>query len=297
MSISAKKPLTIPLLPRAKILPRRSADRGQVHHGWLESQHTFSFASYHDAQFRGFGSLRVLNEDRVAPRTGFPTHKHRDAEIFSYVLSGELTHRDSTTTTSATKSKTDADFARVRRGDVQFTTGGTGIAHSEVNDDAHVPVHFLQIWADPWKRGLRPRYHSMTFPDAAKRGGFVTILSPLAAGPTASAADEEAALPRLPGTIPVHADLLMGAALVPAGRAFAWKVGGDQAVSERVGRRVYVHLPMTADGKARVRLAGREGVVLEEGDGAFVSGVDAGDELAVESLGEVEAEVVVLDSN
>ena len=233
----------------------------------------------------------------MAPRSGFPTHSHRDAEIFSYVLRGELTHRDSMMGAEANKSKTDADFARVRRGDVQFTTGGTGIAHSEFNDDAHVPVHFLQIWADPWKRGLRPRYHSMTFPDDAKRAGFVTILSPLRAGPSASAADEDAALPTVSGTIPVHADLLMGAALVPAGQAFVWKVGGDQAVREKSGRKVYVHLPMTADGKARVRLAGREGIVLEEGDGAFVSDVDAGDELGVESLGEVEAEVVVLDSN
>lgn len=304
MSSPLKTTLAVTLLPRAKIIPRRSADRGQAHHGgWLESQHTFSFASYRDSSFRGFGAIRVLNEDRVAPSSGFPTHAHRDAEIFSYVLSGELTHRDSMMGSGATaesggkKNQKKEDFVRVRRGDVQFTTGGTGIAHSEYNDDAHVPVHFLQIWAEPWKHGLRPRYHSLKFSDTAKCAGFVTILSPLRAGIRATTAEEEAAVPTTPGTIPVHADLLMGAAIVPSGKAFGWKIGGEQAVRERVGRKIYVHLPMTGGGKARVRLAGREGIILEEGDGAFVSDVDAEDELAVESVGEVEAEVVVLDSN
>lgn len=112
-------------LPHATVVPRRSSARGHADHGWLNTYHTFSFASYYDPRFERFGSLRVLNEDRVAPKTGFPTHPHRDAEIFSYILSGELTHRDSMVKKGAegTQGK---EFYRMKRGDVQFTTGGTG---------------------------------------------------------------------------------------------------------------------------------------------------------------------------
>lgn len=144
------KPLT-----HAKIIARRSADRGYAEHGgWLKSFHTFSFASYYDHHFTNFGSLRVLNEDRVAAKNGFPTHPHRDAEIFSYILNGELTHRDSMVQKGA-ESEQGKSFYRMKRGDVQFTTGGTGIAHSEQNESSK-PVHFLQIWALPWKHGLKP---------------------------------------------------------------------------------------------------------------------------------------------
>lgn len=312
MSAPVKRTVMTSLLPHAKIVPRRSADRGHAIHGWLDSHHTFSFASYHDPRFTNFGALRVLNEDRVAPLSGFPTHPHRDAEIFSYILSGELTHRDSmhgknrnsdpgSTVNDDQKADT---FSVMRRGDVQFTTGGTGIAHSEQNEHSRLPVHFLQIWALPWKRSLPPTYHTKTFPEAAKRAGFVTIISPLKPGANASAADEKAAVPVIPGTIPIHADLLMGAAIIAPGRRFAWKIGGgdeqqpDAAVREKNDRKVYVHFPATtASGTARVRLLGKEPVVLEEGDGAFVSGVEAGDELTVESVGASDAEVVVLDSN
>lgn len=113
-------------LSHAKITPRRSSARGHADHGWLNSYHTFSFADYHDSQFQNFGSLRVLNEDRVAAGTGFPTHPHRDAEIFSYILTGELTHRDSMIKKGA-EGKEGDDFYRMKRGDVQFTTGGTGM--------------------------------------------------------------------------------------------------------------------------------------------------------------------------
>lgn len=289
------------ILPHAKIIPRRSADRGHANHGWLDSYHTFSFASYYSPKFTNFGALRVLNEDRVAPLSGFPTHQHRDAEIFSYILSGQLTHRDSmhggkkTSSVSANGPKDDY-FSVMRRGDVQFTTGGTGIAHSEENENAKLPVHFLQIWALPWKRSLPPNYHTQTFSEEAKRSGFVTIISPLKAGVEASAEEEKAAVPVLKDTIPIHADLLMGAAIIAAGNAFKWKVGGEpEAVRERSGRKVYVHFPMTKKGKARIRVGGKE--VLEEGDGVFVSEVNAGDELAVESVGDEEAEVLILDSN
>jgi redox-sensitive bicupin YhaK (pirin superfamily) len=113
-------------LAHAKIVLRRSGERGYAEHGgWLKSFHTFSFAGYYDHKFQNFGSLRVLNEDRVAPRNGFGTHPHRDAEIFSYILSGELTHRDSMIKKGA-EGEQGKDFYRMKRGDVQFTTGGTG---------------------------------------------------------------------------------------------------------------------------------------------------------------------------
>ena len=113
-------------LSHAKIVPRRSNERGHANHGWLDSYHTFSFANYYDPKFQNFGSLRVLNEDRVDAGQGFPTHPHRDAEIFSYILSGELTHRDSMIQKGKEGSEGD-DFFRMKRGDVQFTTGGKGM--------------------------------------------------------------------------------------------------------------------------------------------------------------------------
>ncbi|KFY77704.1 hypothetical protein V499_02986 [Pseudogymnoascus sp. VKM F-103] len=286
-------------LTHAKILARRSAARGHANHGWLDSHHTFSFASYHDPKFERFGSLRVLNEDRVAAHNGFPTHPHRDAEIFSYILSGELTHRDSTIQ-KGKEGKEGDDFYRMKRGDVQFTTGGTGIAHSE-NNESDKPVHFLQIWALPWSRGLTPRYHTKTFDEAKKREAFVPILSPLAAGKGASAEEEAAAVPALPGTIPIHADFVMAAGIIGVGKKFEWTVGGESdaktVVKSRTDRKVYIHVPMTNEGKSKIRLDGREDSVLAEGDGAFVTGVQAGDVLAFESIGEVEAEVIVLDSD
>jgi hypothetical protein len=281
-------------LSHAKIVPRRSADRGHADHGWLNSYHTFSFANYYDPKYQNFGSLRVLNEDRVEGGSGFPTHPHRDAEIFSYILSGELTHRDSMIKKGAEGSQGD-DFYRMKRGDVQFTTGGSGIAHSEQNE-AEEQVHFLQIWALPWKRGLTPRYHTKTFNEDAKRSAFLPILSPLNAGPSASAPEEAAAEPTLPETIPIHADLVMAAGIIGVDKRFKWTVGGD-AAKKTNGRNVYIHVPMTKNGNAKVRLDGREDAVLGEGDGAFVSNVNAGDVLSVESIGEAEAEVVVLDSD
>ncbi|KAI9794282.1 MAG: hypothetical protein M1833_000425 [Piccolia ochrophora] len=282
-------------LSHAKIVPRRSSERGHANHGWLNSYHTFSFANYYEPKFESFGALRVLNEDRVDPQSGFPTHPHRDAEIFSYILSGELTHRDSMLKNNAQASKD--DFYRMRRGDVQFTTGGKGVAHSEENEHDTETVHFLQIWALPWARGLPPTYHTSTFDDDAKRSGFVTIISPLKGGVRATPEEEKAAVPLVKGSIPIHADLLMGASIIPPGQTFAWKIGGDGAVKSTSDRKTYVHLPMTKGGKAKIRLAGRDDAILSEGDGAFVSGVNAGDELRVESVGEAEAEVVVLDSN
>ena len=188
------------------------------------------------------------------------------------------------------------DFYVMKRGDVQFTTGGSGIAHAEENEHNGQTVHFLQIWALPWKKGLTPRYHTMSFSEEAKRKGFVTILSPLKAGIKATEAEEKTAVPTVEGTIPIHADFMMGASIIAAGKRASWKIGGDEAVQQKNGRKVYVHLPMRGL-RAKIRLDGRDDQVLAEGDGAFVERVNAGDELALESVGDGEAEVVVLDSN
>jgi quercetin 2,3-dioxygenase len=283
-------------LSHAKIVPRRSNARGAANHGWLDTKHTFSFASYYDPQFQSFGAIRVLNEDRVAPGTGFPTHPHRDAEIFSYVLSGELTHRDSMIR-KGNESASKDQFYRMKRGDVQFTTGGKGIAHSEENEHAKDWVHFLQIWALPWKPSLPPTYHTSTFSEEDKRKGFVNIITPLKAGPKASLEDEKAAVPMQGGTIPIHADLVFSAGIISPGKTFEYKVGGDDVVQSKKDRKAYIHVPMTKGGKAKVKLAGREESVLGEGDGAFVSNINAGDVLSFESTGDADAEVIVLDSN
>ena len=187
------------------------------------------------------------------------------------------------------------DFYRMKRGDVQFTTGGTGIAHSEQNEHEKDEVHFLQIWATPWKKGLPPTYHTSTFSGEEKLNRFVTIISPLKAGVKATKEEEKAAVPVIDGTIPVHADLLMGASVVEKGKSATWFVGGADAVESKQGRKVYLHVPMRKMG-AVVKMNGGDSL-LEEGDGAFVEGVDAGDEFVVESVGDGEAEVVILDSN
>ena len=280
-------------LRHAKITPHRSAARGHANHGWLDTYHSFSFANWYNPSFTQFGALRVLNEDRVKGNNGFPTHPHRDFEIFSYILSGELTHTDSTHKKKSADEAAESElYCRVGRGDIQFTTAGTGVTHAEYNY-GKVPVHFLQIWAVPWKRGLAPRYDWGRYSDDDKRAGFVSLLSPLQGGADATAAQEKAAEPTIPGTIAIHADFVMAAGLIAPGSRFEWTVGAKAGVAAK--RKVYVHLPMTKGGKAKIRLDGRE-EVFEEGDGAFVDGVNAGDKLVVESIGEAEAEVVVLDT-
>jgi len=150
-----------------EITIRKSGDRGQTDHGWLRSQHTFSFADYHDPAQMGFRSLRVINEDHVAPGAGFPTHPHRDMEIFSYIVAGAIRHEDSM-----------GNGRELMPGQIQLMSAGTGVTHSEFNPSANDPLHLLQIWIQPNTRGLKPSYTEW-HPGAARDDeAKVLVISP-----------------------------------------------------------------------------------------------------------------------
>lgn len=186
---------------------RKSLERGHANHGWLDSYHTFSFADYYDPREMGFGSLRVINEDRVAPKGGFPTHPHRDMEIVTYILEGELAHQDSMGNGSV-----------IRVGDVQRMSAGTGIRHSEFNAAEHMPVHLLQIWIEPDEAGLTPSYEQKHFPLAEKQGRFRLI---------ASRDGRE-------GSVTIHQDAAIYAAVLDANQALRYTLDAS--------RRAYLHL-------------------------------------------------------
>ena len=186
---------------------RKSKERGYADHGWLRSFHTFSFAGYYDPRHMGFGPLRVINEDRVDPGEGFGKHPHRDMEIISYVLDGELEHKDSMGNGSV-----------MRPGDVQRMSAGTGVFHSEYNPSASKPVHFLQIWIEPSETGIAPSYEQKFFAPEDKRGRLRLLASN-------DGRD---------GSVKIHQDAALYAALVDGDE----KVGHDIAP----GRRAYVHV-------------------------------------------------------
>ncbi len=186
---------------------RKSDARGAANHGWLQSQHTFSFGDYRDPAHTGFGPLLVINEDRVAPGQGFGTHGHRDMEIISYVLDGALEHKDSLGTGSV-----------LHYGDVQRMSAGSGVRHSEFNGSASAPVHFLQIWIEPNVKGIPPSYEEKHFAPDTKQGGLRLI---------ASEDGRE-------GSVLIHQDAAIYAAILAA---------GDQAsLALASGRTGYVHL-------------------------------------------------------
>ena len=186
---------------------RRSQARGYADHGWLKSHHSFSFADYHDPQWMGWGNLRVINEDRIAPGTGFGTHGHRDMEIISYVLEGNLAHKDSM-----------GNIKGIPPGDVQRMSAGTGVRHSEFNHAPDQTTHFLQIWIEPNVRGIAPGYEQKTFAEADKRGQLKLVASRDGAG----------------GSVSIHADAAMYAGLLD---------GADEAeLALDPQRMAYVHL-------------------------------------------------------
>jgi hypothetical protein len=217
------------------ITVRKAQDRGHTAHGgWLESAHTFSFGDYFDTRYQGFGNLRVINDDTVAPGGGFGTHGHRDMEIISYVLDGQLAHKDSMGNGHAGSGVQGI----IQPGDVQRMSAGTGVMHSEFNHSQSEPVHFLQIWILPKFRGIRPGYEQKHFAPEQRRGTLVLVASPDGAQ----------------GSITMNADARLYAGLFDGDASFAKPLAA--------GRLAYVHL---ARGQLSVN-----GVQLQAGDGAFI---------------------------
>jgi quercetin 2,3-dioxygenase len=208
---------------------RRSGERGLADHGWLRSFHTFSFADYHDPAHMGFRALRVINEDRVQPGQGFGTHGHQDMEIISYVLEGQLEHKDSMGTGSI-----------IRPGDVQRMSAGTGVRHSEYNPSPTELVHFLQIWTLPDRRGLKPSYEQKSFSVAERTGRLCLVASP-------DGRD---------GSLTVHQDVQLFASLLGKGDAVRHALAP--------GRAAWVQVTKGGIAIAGEKLAAGDGAAIED---------------------------------
>ena len=193
------------------ITVRHSADRGVAELDWLNSRHSFSFADYYDPAHMSFGDLRVINEDTIAPARGFDTHGHRDMEIISYVLEGELEHRD-----------TLGNHMTIGAGEVQRMSAGTGIMHSEYNASNDAPAHFFQIWVIPERAGIAPGYEQQLFADADKRGTLRLIISP----------DGRGGSPR------IHQDVALYASILSSGEAVAHQLAPGRRAWVQVARGV-----------------------------------------------------------
>ena len=222
---------------------RKSKDRGYADHGWLRSYHTFSFADYRDPEHMGFGHLRVINEDRIQPGTGFGTHGHRDMEIISYVLEGALAHKDNMGNGSA-----------IVPGDVQRMSAGRGVMHSEFNHAQDGVTHFLQIWIEPNVTGIPPSYEQKHFDAASKRGRLRLVASP----------------DGREGSVKIHQEAFLYAALLD---------GADREVHKlQSGRRAYVHVArgkLTVSGQPleagdALKAVNTAEIVLEKGERAEV---------------------------
>ena len=220
---------------------RKSQDRGFADHGWLRSFHSFSFAGYHDPKHMGFGNLRVINEDRIAPGTGFGTHGHRDMEIISYVLSGNLAHKD-----------TMGNVKGIPPGDVQRMSAGNGVQHSEFNHAPNDTTHFLQIWIQPNVTGIAPSYEQKTFAGAEKRGALRLVASP----------------DGTQGSVTVHADASLYAGLFD---------GSESArLALNPSRKSYVHLVRGAlEVNGQKLAAGDAALITGESQLELAHGTDA----------------------
>ncbi len=222
---------------------RKSRDRGFADHGWLKSFHSFSFAGYYDPEHMGFGNLRVINEDRIAPGTGFGQHGHRDMEIISYVLSGELAHRD-----------TLGNVKAIPPGDVQRMSAGTGVMHSEFNHAEDQTTHFLQIWIEPDAHGIEPSYEQKRFAEADKRGRLRLVASPDGAQ----------------GSVTIHADARMYAGLFDGAERVALPLDPRRAFYVHLVRGELAVNGARLTGGDAAKLRGESELVLADGKDAEV---------------------------
>lgn len=220
---------------------------GGARHGWLDTRHHFSFAEYYDPKRMGWGALRVWNDDTIAPRTGFPPHPHRDMEIITYVRKGAITHKDNL-----------GNQGRTEAGDVQVMSAGTGIAHSELNEENEA-TQIFQIWIMPDEKGLPPSWGTKPFPRGERSGSFVTLAS---------------GLPGDTDALPIRANARLVAATLAAGQSAEYHIAA--------GRKVYL---VPASGRIKVN-----GVAIAAGDGLAID-----DELLLRVSAQEESEIVLVD--